>query len=87
MSDLFFFRTLPAAADPSTSWSPSIAFYGDMGNVNARSMVRLQEEAQKGIYDLIFHVGDFAYDMDSVGSTSFNIRSLHLVSLSDFFCS
>ena len=37
-----------------------------MGNVNAQSLGRLQKETQMGMYDLMFHVGDFAYDMDTV---------------------
>lgn len=36
-----------------------------MGNENAKSLVRLQEETQREMYDAILHVGDFAYDMDS----------------------
>ena len=40
--------------------------YGDMGNKNARSLARLQEEAQKGHFDMVLHVGDFAYNMDWV---------------------
>lgn len=28
-------------------------------------MAYLQEEAERGHFDLILHVGDFAYDMDS----------------------
>ena len=63
ISDVFYFKTFP---DASTSWSPSVVMFGDMGNVNAQSMARLQEETQKGMYDMIIHVGDFAYDMDSV---------------------
>ena len=43
-----------------------MALFGDMGNVNAQSLGRLQREAQAGMYDLILHVGDFAYDMDTV---------------------
>ena len=43
-----------------------MALFGDMGNVNAQSLGRLQREAQEGMYDLILHVGDFAYDMDTV---------------------
>lgn len=27
---------------------------------------RLQEEVQRGVYDAVIHVGDFAYNMDSV---------------------
>ena len=43
-----------------------MALYGDMGNVNAVSLPTLQKEAQSGRYDLILHVGDFAYDMYNV---------------------
>ncbi|KAB0800087.1 hypothetical protein PPYR_07967 [Photinus pyralis] len=46
-------------------WQPSLAIFGDMGNENAQSLARLQEETQRGMYDTILHVGDFAYDMDS----------------------
>lgn len=58
----YFFRTAPT----SEEWQPSLAIFGDMGNENAKSLTRLQEETQKGMYDAILHVGDFAYDMDSV---------------------
>lgn len=61
-SDQFQFTTVPN----DSNWSPSIAFYGDLGNVNAQSLPRLQEETQRGLYDMIIHIGDFAYDMDSV---------------------
>ena len=37
-----------------------------MGNVNAQSISRLQDDTMKGMYDAVLHVGDFAYDMDSV---------------------
>ncbi|ROT76163.1 Iron/zinc purple acid phosphatase-like protein [Penaeus vannamei] len=37
----------------------------DMGAVNAQSLPRLQEEVQRGMYDAVIHVGDFAYNMDS----------------------
>ena len=37
-----------------------LALYGDMGNVNAQSLTRLQEETQRGLYDAIFHVGESA---------------------------
>lgn len=36
-----------------------------MGNENAQSLGRLQEETQRGLYDAVIHVGDFAYDMHS----------------------
>ncbi|CAD5118751.1 DgyrCDS7428 [Dimorphilus gyrociliatus] len=60
-SDIFFFKTW--RTDPN--WSPRFAIYGDMGNSNAQSLARLQQETRKNFYDAILHVGDFAYDMDS----------------------
>lgn len=36
-----------------------------MGNENAQSLARLQEETQRSMYDAIIHVGDFAYDMNT----------------------
>lgn len=53
------------AMQSGSNWSPRFAIYGDMGNVNAQSLSRLQEEIQKGTYHAILHVGDFAYDMDT----------------------
>lgn len=57
-------------------WSPRFAIYGDMGNENAQSLARLQEETQRGHFDAILHVGDFAYDMNtddaSVGDAFMN---------------
>lgn len=55
------FRTVP----DGVNWSPSIALFGDMGNENAQSLGRLQQDTQKGMYDAIIHVGDFAYDMNT----------------------
>ncbi|XP_077516899.1 acid phosphatase type 7-like isoform X3 [Amblyomma americanum] len=60
-SATFWFRSKNASAH----WSPRLAVFGDMGNVNAQSLPFLQEEAQKGTIDAALHVGDFAYNMDS----------------------
>ncbi|XP_067636853.1 acid phosphatase type 7 isoform X3 [Eurosta solidaginis] len=60
-SPLFEFRTVPVG----DNWAPTVAFYGDMGNENAKSLARLQQDTQKGMYDAIIHVGDFAYDMNT----------------------
>ena len=68
LSNLFFCTAFDGAA----AWSPHIDLYGDMGNVNAKSIPRLQRETQAGLYDMIIHVGDFAYNMDTVG-----IRTQH----------
>jgi acid phosphatase type 7 len=57
----FFFKTFPSGSD----WSPKIALFGDMGNENIESLPRLQQETQRGLYDAIIHVGDFAYDMNT----------------------
>ena len=62
-SDIFWFNTYPA---PLEKWSPSFAVYGDMGNKNAVSLPALQRDTQSGMYDMILHVGDFAYDMNNV---------------------
>nr|CAD7411660.1 unnamed protein product [Timema cristinae] len=62
-SDLLWFNTPPTNID---YWRPSLAIFGDMGNENAQSLPRLQQETQRGLYDAIIHIGDFAYDMDSV---------------------
>lgn len=60
-SNIFWFQTPP---EPE-NWQPYLAIYGDMGNENAQSLARLQQETQRGMYDAILHVGDFAYDMNS----------------------
>ncbi|XP_017771060.1 PREDICTED: acid phosphatase type 7 [Nicrophorus vespilloides] len=60
-SPMFWFNTVQNDED----WQPRLAIYGDMGNENAQSLVRLQEETQRGQYDAILHVGDFAYDMNT----------------------
>ncbi|KAM6961305.1 acid phosphatase type 7 [Aplochiton taeniatus] len=59
-SDVFFFKAL----EDSPRFSPRMALYGDMGNENPQSLARLQKETQQGMYDVILHIGDFAYDMD-----------------------
>uniref|UniRef100_A0A8C5HC66 Purple acid phosphatase n=1 Tax=Gouania willdenowi TaxID=441366 RepID=A0A8C5HC66_GOUWI len=59
-SDVFYFTAL----NDSSSFSPRFALYGDLGNENPQSLARLQKETQQGMYDVILHIGDFAYDMD-----------------------
>ncbi|CAK1543301.1 unnamed protein product [Leptosia nina] len=60
-SELFTFKTPPEGEN----WVVRAAIYGDMGNKNAHSLSYLQDEAQRGHFDVILHVGDFAYDMDT----------------------
>lgn len=61
-SNVFYMRTVP---EDTTEWSPQIVIFGDMGNENAQSLSRLQEETERGLYDAAIHVGDFAYDMNT----------------------
>ena len=53
-SDLFYFTAMPQG----TNWSPRLAVYGDLGNVNPQSLPRLQQETQRGMYDAVLHVGE-----------------------------
>jgi len=58
-SSLFTTRSLRTDSD----WSPVIALFGDMGNENPVSLPYLQKGALEEMFDLVIHVGDFAYDM------------------------
>lgn len=60
-SDVFFFT----ATRQGWTWPARFAVYGDMGNTNGKSIPYLQKEAQGGDFDMVLHVGDFAYNMDS----------------------
>lgn len=60
-SSIFFFRAMRT----DLRWSPKFLVYGDMGNVNAQSLPRVQEEILAGNVDFIIHSGDFAYNMDT----------------------
>jgi len=46
-----------------SNWSPRFAVFGDMGNVNAQSIGRLQEETQAGHFDAVLHVGELSWDV------------------------
>ncbi|XP_035729511.1 acid phosphatase type 7-like [Vespa mandarinia] len=61
-SNVFYIKTAP---HNSIKWSPHIVIFGDMGNENAQSLSRLQEETHRGLYDAAIHIGDFAYDMNT----------------------
>ncbi|KAI6224400.1 Purple acid phosphatase [Aphelenchoides fujianensis] len=40
------------------------AVYGDLGDINARSLGKLQEMTQAGAFDMVIHNGDLAYNLD-----------------------
>ena len=73
-SSVFNFATIKN----DENWSPRLAFFGDMGNVNAQSVSRLQKDVQKKMYDVILHVGDIAYDLDSVSLINHFYENLYL---------
>jgi hypothetical protein len=51
-SPVFFFT----AMRNDSEWAPRFAIFGDLGNKNAQSLTRLQEETMQGMYDAILHV-------------------------------
>lgn len=59
-SKVFHFKTLPLG----NSWSPRLAIYGDLGFQNEESLPFLSKDIEKDLYDVIFHIGDFAYDLN-----------------------
>ncbi|VDL19869.1 unnamed protein product [Hymenolepis diminuta] len=59
-SSPYTFRTLPAG----TNWPVTCVMLGDLGADDGFSIPHLEEEAKAGIYHVIFHNGDFAYDFD-----------------------
>ncbi|KAK5986130.1 Purple acid phosphatase [Trichostrongylus colubriformis] len=53
------------ALTPREDGGYEIAVFGDLGNQNARSLGKLQRMAQDGDIDMVMHVGDFAYNLDT----------------------
>ena len=69
MSQAYDFRTAPADGD---DWSPVLAIYGDMGiSSNAQAtMPLLLADAAAGAIDVVVHIGDAAYDLDSANGAT-----------------
>ena len=61
-SRVLYFITMKDGVD----WSPCLAVFGDLGVENAKSVPIWSHHAQNSLYHAIIHIGDFAYDMDSV---------------------
>ncbi|KAK6040951.1 Ser/Thr phosphatase family protein [Cooperia oncophora] len=53
------------ALTPRDDGGYEIAVFGDLGNQNGRSLGKLQRMAQDGDIDMVLHVGDFAYNLDT----------------------
>nr|AAW26678.1 SJCHGC01821 protein [Schistosoma japonicum] len=61
-SSVLQFHSLPS----HPYWSPKLAVYGDMGEVDAFSLPELIHQVKDlHNYDMILHVGDFAYNMET----------------------
>ena len=66
-SDSYWSRVLHfVTMKDDVNWSPRLAVFGDLGVENAKSVPMLSHDAQNSLYDAIIHIGDFAYNMDSV---------------------
>ena len=64
-SQTFRFRSNSDAFALQTRGPMTYAVYGDMGDFNAQSLPSLKKAANARALDMVLHVGDFAYDMDS----------------------
>ncbi|VDN55988.1 unnamed protein product [Dracunculus medinensis] len=60
-SPIFTFKALAERSDGGFIY----AVYGDLGNENARSLGKIQKEAQLGLIDVVLHIGDIAYNLDT----------------------
>ncbi|EUB58999.1 Iron/zinc purple acid phosphatase-like protein [Echinococcus granulosus] len=60
-STVYSFRTLPSGSD----WPLSFAMLGDMGVEGGVSIPYLESDAKSGVFQLLLHNGDFAYDFDT----------------------
>ena len=55
---------------PPSGDEPLVAIiYGDLGLINAQSMDKVTAEVQSGEADLVLHVGDYAYDLNTENGT------------------
>ncbi|EJD75412.1 nucleotide pyrophosphatase/phosphodiesterase [Loa loa] len=48
-----------------TDYEYIYAVYGDLGVVNARSLGKVQQQAQRSLIDAVLHIGDMAYNLDT----------------------
>ena len=48
---------------PDGKGATKFLIFGDLGNGHAKTLSMLQDEIYKHQHNLIFHVGDFAYNL------------------------
>jgi len=64
-SAVFKFKTFPATDSQTIpSFTTTFAIYGDLGVENHVSLPKLIQDVDDGVYDMVMHLGGFAYDMD-----------------------
>ena len=61
-SALYSFRTLA----PFANWAPQVALVGDLGVLGGAQYTVSALQAERASYDVLFHLGDIAYDLHSV---------------------
>mmetsp|Transcript_118041 Transcript_118041/g.329012 ORF Transcript_118041/g.329012 Transcript_118041/m.329012 type:complete len:568 (+) Transcript_118041:52-1755(+) len=62
----FRFISAPVSASDVRERLPmTYAIYGDQGDYNAQTLPSLQDAARRQKLDMVLHVGDMAYDLDS----------------------
>ena len=61
-SDVYDFVTAPVNGDTS-AFPLRFGIWGDMGHTNSQILMSVKEEVENNNFDMILHVGDFAYDM------------------------
>jgi phosphodiesterase/alkaline phosphatase D-like protein len=60
-----------------TGREPRIAIFGDMGTHNSRAVPKLKRHTERGELDIVFHIGDLAYDLwDDDGRMADNFMKL-----------
>jgi hypothetical protein len=64
-SDTFSYKTAPDAKTLPGEFPLKFGIWGDMGFANSQILKSVTAEVEGGAFDMILHVGDFAYDMHS----------------------
>ncbi|GMH49195.1 hypothetical protein TL16_g00458 [Triparma laevis f. inornata] len=64
-SDVFDFKTAPDSTTLSSSYPLKFGIWGDMGFANSQILKAVTDEVENKNFDMILHVGDFAYDFNS----------------------
>ena len=80
---MYSFRSIKSGTD----WSPRLLVYGDMGDINARSLAQMTLEVQQDRYDLVLHVGKSTLPYFLSDSYKTNILGDFAYDMNDVSCS